>query len=303
VETFTAGDGYRWHYRCYPPVGPERGVVVCVHGIQSHGGWYVYSCSSLARAGYRVYFLDRRGAGMNQQARGDTPSFRRLLADIAEFLCTVRCQTRRPVFLVGISWGGKLAAALWRFHCGLFEGLALVTPGLFARFRPSPRQTVRLLLCRAVAPRRRFDIPLNDPELFTDVPRWRQFIADDPLALHQVTARMVLESNYLDFYLRHKSQWLPVPVLLLLAGRDRIIFNEPTRAYVDFIGLDEKQVIEYPHATHTLEFEEDPDVYIRDLRAWLDRQTQRWTPILELASPAASVPGGNALIDRARRGR
>ena len=79
VESFTASDGYRCHYRRYvpPESGPAvRAHVVCIHGIQSHSGWYEYSCSRLRQAGYLVSFLDRRGAGLNDQDRGDTPNYR-----------------------------------------------------------------------------------------------------------------------------------------------------------------------------------------------------------------------------------
>src|SRR4051812_11264521 len=85
VQEHTASDGYCWKYRRYPVGDTPRAVLVCLHGIQSHAGWYEDSCTSLSRAGYEVAFLDRRGAGMNEAARGDAPSFRRLLDDVAEF--------------------------------------------------------------------------------------------------------------------------------------------------------------------------------------------------------------------------
>ena len=84
IEEFPASDGYRWRYRWYLPPGIPRAHVACIHGIQSHGGWYEHSCQRLCEAGYSVCSLDRRGAGLNQEARGDAPSFRRLLDDLAE---------------------------------------------------------------------------------------------------------------------------------------------------------------------------------------------------------------------------
>src|SRR6516164_3949617 len=105
----TAGDGYRWSYRRYAAHGVMRASVVCVHGIQSHAGWYGHSCRRLAEAGFEVSFLDRRGSGHNETARGDTPSFRRLLDDIAEYIRAQRSQADHPFFVTGISWGAKLA--------------------------------------------------------------------------------------------------------------------------------------------------------------------------------------------------
>jgi alpha-beta hydrolase superfamily lysophospholipase len=268
-EEFTAGDGYRWRYRLYPTPGPARAEVVCIHGIQSHGGWYEYSCTRLAQAGFATSFLDRRGSGMNEAERGDAPGFRRLLDDIGEFL-TDRRREKLPVFLLGISWGGKLAVALQRRHPGLVDGLALLCPGFFARVRPPLAQRLRILWSRLFRPTRLFPIPLNDPALFTAEQRWQQFLVEDPLRLHLASARLLLESVRLDGYLRFCRRYVMVPVLLMLAGQDRIIHNERTRRFVDRFASVDKQTIEYPNAHHTLEFEPDPDHFIADLIHWLE---------------------------------
>jgi alpha-beta hydrolase superfamily lysophospholipase len=274
VESFTTGDGYRCQYRRYAPAGEPRAEVVCIHGIQSHAGWYEYSCTRLAQAGFAVSFLDRRGSGINQEARGDTPGFRRLLDDLADFLRPLREQAKGrglPVFLVAISWGGKLATALQRRHPGLVDGLALLCPGFYAKVRPPFLQRLRILWSRLFGPRRLFPVPLSDPELFTANPRWQQFLRDDPLSLRQATARLLLESARLDMYLRFVRKYVTVPLLLLLAGKDRIIRNEPTRRYVERLPSADSEVIEYPEAHHTLEFEPDPDRFINDLIGWLER--------------------------------
>jgi alpha-beta hydrolase superfamily lysophospholipase len=272
IETFAAGDGYRWRYRHYPPAAAARAEVVCIHGIQSHGGWYEYSCTRLAQAGFAVSFLDRRGSGLNDECRGDIPSFRRVLDDIAEYLRPLRGPGKPAVFLVAISWGGKLAAALQRRHPGLIDGLALLCPGFYAQVRPPFGQRLRILWSRLVAPRRLFPVPLSDPELFTATPRWQQFVRDDALGLRQATARLLIESVRLDGYLRFARRYVTVPVLLMLAGKDRVIRNERTRRLLERWPATDKQLIEYPQAHHTLEFEPDPDRFINDLRGWLERR-------------------------------
>jgi alpha-beta hydrolase superfamily lysophospholipase len=280
-DHFTAADGYRWHLRRYAPAGPARGRVVCLHGIQSHAGWYGASCAHLARQGFAVTFLDRRGSGANQQARGDAPSWRQLVEDIAEFLTAERLRDGAPLpmFLLAISWAGKTATALAARRPELLDGLVLVTPGLCPRVRPPLGQRLRIALARLVAPTRLFPIPLDDPELFTATPRWQQFIRDDPLALRRATARLLVESARLDAYLRWVPRRVKAPLLLLLAGQDRIIDNARTRAYVGRFAS-EREVIEYPQAHHTLEFEPDPGPYFADLAGWLGRRTS--------AEPAAS---------------
>ena len=269
LEEFTASDGYRWRYRRYSAQGQAKAEVVCVHGIQSHAGWYEYSCSRLAHAGFSVSFLDRRGSGVNDAQRGDAPGFRRLLDDIGEFL-TDRQQEKLPVFLLGISWGGKLAVALQRRHPGLVDGLALLCPGFFAKVRLPLIQRLRIFWCWLFRPTKIFPIPLNDPALFTAEPRWQQFLRHDPLRLHHASARLLLESARLDGYLRFCRNYVTVPILLMLAGQDRIIRNDRTRRFVERLASTDRQIIEYPNAHHTLEFEPDANRFIDDLLHWLE---------------------------------
>ncbi len=275
----TAGDGYRWKYRRYAAHGTPRGELVFVHGIQSHAGWYEHSCTRYSQAGYQVSFLDRRGAGMNAEARGDSPGgFRRLIDDLAEFLTALprtaprgHTVARLPVFLGAISWGGKLAVALERRHPGLIDGLMLFCPGFSSRVRPTLGQRLLILLSRLFRPRKYFPIPLNDPELFTANPRWLPFLRDDPLRLHQATARLLVDSVRLDGYLRFVPKYVHVPVLMLLADQDRIVNNARVRAFVNRLATPDKETIEYPRAHHTLEFEPDPERFIADVLAWLDK--------------------------------
>jgi alpha-beta hydrolase superfamily lysophospholipase len=249
-----------------------------MHGIQSHAGWYERSCTYLSKAGFEVYFLDRRGSGMNDVDRGDAPGFRRLLDDLADFLRPFRTpdppdnQGKPPVFLVAISWGGKLAAALQRRHPGLVDGVVLLCPGFCPRVGLPLKQRLAIAWARLTRPHRLFPIPLNDPELFTATPRWQQFIRDDPLSLRQATARLLIESVRLDGYLKVVPGHVRVPVLLMLAGRDRIIDNEPTRRFVERFASTDKEIIEYPDAHHTLEFEPEPERIFADLRRWVENQ-------------------------------
>ncbi len=274
VHTFDATDGYRWRYRHFPADGTPRSRVVCIHGIQSHGGWYEHSCGVLRGAGHEVFFLDRRGSGMNAQDRGDAPCYARLLDDVVEFVEPLRRRTPwRPTFLLAISWGGKLGAALQRYRPGVVDGLILVCPGFFPRVGPSLLERVRIGVSFLVAPQALYPIPLCDPALFTTWPVWQEFLRQDPLALHRATARLFIGSVRLDRYLRQTPAFVKVPVLALLAGQDRIIRNDRTRDYIGTFASRDKEILEYDQAQHTLEFEPRPHPFTGDILGWLEKRT------------------------------
>ncbi|HLJ11088.1 MAG TPA: alpha/beta fold hydrolase [Planctomycetaceae bacterium] len=282
IRTYIASDGYRLHYRHWEPAGATpRAIIVALHGIQSHSGWFTYSSGRLCQAGFEVFYLDRRGSGMNEPSRGHVEDYKMLLADVSQSLADIRRARNRadpppPVILLGASWGGKLAAIVAARNPEVIDGLALLYPGLCSRVRARWDQNLRLKLAEWLRIRnKRVRVPLDDAAFFTDEPRWREFIRSDPLALHEVTVSFLLANRDFDRLLASCPAAIHCPVLLMLAANDQITDNEATRRYVAQFSSQDASVIEYPHARHALEFEPDRDKFIDDLIAWLDRLAPR----------------------------
>jgi alpha-beta hydrolase superfamily lysophospholipase len=273
LHTFHTSDGYAFYYRRWNPADVPKGRLVFLHGIRSHGGWYGHSCARFAAAGFEVYFLDRRGSGLNSTCRGDAPGFRRLIDDMAEFLIDRRRDRGwLPVFLGGISWGGKLAVGLQYRRPGLTDGLILLCPGLKPKVAPPLSRRLRIALARVLRPGRTFPVPLNEPDLFTASPDWQKFIAADRFGVTEATARFLFASFGLDVYLRRAARRVKVPTLLLMAGQDRIIDNARTRAFVASFPSRDNRAIDYPESHHTLEFEPDNHPWVEDVVRWMERR-------------------------------
>ena len=274
AETQTASDGYPIHVLVWPPEGSPRGRVVVVHGVQSHCGWYHNLGRTLASAGYEAHFPDRRGSGSNQRDRGHAPSARRLIDDLAERLRDLRMAAPDvPLTLAGISWGGKLALITAADHPDLVDGLMLICPGLTPRVGVSAGERLRIAWAFLTNRRKLFPIPLSDPALFTAYPEGQRFIAADPLGLREATAGLLATSAFIDRRVKRVPPRVKQPVLLMLAGHDRIVDNARTLAYFKTLASGDRQIIEYPEGHHTLEFEPDPGQYARDLIGWLEAKS------------------------------
>ncbi len=275
IEHIVASDGYRLSARHWRPESPPRGFVVALHGIQSHGGWYEYSCQRMCDAGYDVLFVDRRGSGMNAARRGDAPHGDRLINDVLQVLAEVRRRrdqigSQIPVVLLAVSWGGKLAAITAARRPEMVDALALLYPGLCSRVQPTVIQRARLWLARKLDIRnKRIEIPLNDPALFSAEPRWQEFIRRDSLTLRDVTSGFLLAHQDLTRESLAVASAIHCPTLLMLAGRDRIINNAATKDWARRLGTAAFTLHEYPDAQHTLEFEPQPERFVADLLGWL----------------------------------
>lgn len=270
VIDYVGADGRRLSAHRWDAGESPRARVVFLHGISSHAGWYQRGNEHLADAGVEVHFLDRRGSGIAPDNRGDIDHWNTWIDDVAVYLRLLGKLTPSPVALCGISWGGKLAIAIARRYPNLISSLGLICPGLYSPFEPG---IIRRLILQTPLPRHmqrcRLAIPLRDPALFTDTPAWQAFIRDDPLTLREITWRFAREDRTLTRYVRGSAPRLHMPVLLMLAGRDRIIDNGRVRNFYDQLSSTRKTLIEYPDAAHTLEFETDPQPYFTELVRWL----------------------------------
>jgi alpha-beta hydrolase superfamily lysophospholipase len=278
-------DGVIAHVRHFRPVGVPQGYVVGLHGIQSHSGWYGRSSQLLAEAGFDVRLVDRRGSGLSEGARGHALESTRLISDVITHLQAVGAERdmispAAPVVLMGISWGGRLAAAVAAERPECLDGLVLLAPGIYSRMDPGLPQRLALRLARLAGIRNRtFPIPLGNPALFTDDPAWQHYIAFDPLSLRRVSVGFLNAGEELRKRAESGAGQIHCPTLLVLAGRDRIVDNPPTCAWFDRLASGNKTLVDFPTAVHTHEFDACFEEFLKTLRGWLKSLSAGHVPV------------------------
>ena len=269
---FQAADDRTLGYIAYTAPGADTALVY-LHGIESHAGWFAQAATRLQAQGYDVFCLDRRGSGINRENRGfvsgHVDRYQALLDDIHTFIAPLRERYRR-VILTGLSWGGKLATAHALAYPDDADALVLITPGLRALVDVSLPTKLKVVLFAQLFPESQIASPIA-PEMFTTTPRYLEYIENDPLRLTHATARFYWQSNRLDKYIENNINRLDTPLLLFLAGRDRIIDNAGVVGLLQQAALQEIETIDYPDQTHSVQFD-DPAMLVQDMDHWL-RQT------------------------------
>ena len=275
-ESPLLSDGYRGSFYCWEAQNQSGDCLLYLHGIESHAGWFIQSAEMVNARGWPVVFAERRGSGRSQQDRGHASGYKRLLADV--FYAAGYCRDRWPnrrVHLAGVSWGGKLALAAALKRPELFASLTMITPGLFPRVDLSGRQKLAVLFEHLFKPKVKMPVPLADARLFTDNPEQIAFIEQDELRLHEVTASFFWASYKLDKLIERRGCRLTLPAHLLLAGADRIIDSDKTRAWFENCSAPEKKLSEFADSAHTLELAEDNSEFLRAFTDWLTDQAQQ----------------------------
>ncbi|MCU1347417.1 MAG: hypothetical protein JWO56_447 [Acidobacteria bacterium] len=189
LET-AATDGYNLRYRSWQK-GSDT-LVVTLHGILSHSGWFASMADALLLRGIDTIGHDRRGSGLNGEARGDAPGPRQLLDDLHSVVAPQRDRYRRIVFL-GWCLGTCVALRNLLEHPGDGEGLIMMSPDIFEchldekvqQIFSDPKWDDR------TQPRLRVPIPL---EIYTTSHHLDDFIRCDELKLADFTPRLLRAS-------------------------------------------------------------------------------------------------------------
>jgi acylglycerol lipase len=270
-EELTLDDGYAtgvFHHK--PPTAGKLPPVLYLHGIQSHPGWFFASAHMLAANGHDVFQVTRRGSGANRSDRGHARSAGQLLDDMQAAIRFILEQTGADrLALVGVSWGGKLAAAFCtaRDNTETIASLTLIAPGILAIVDVPMATKLKVGACLLASPRAQCPIPLDDPELFTDNKPMQEFLRTDSLGLHRATVRFMFASRRLDRMItRGGDGCLKMPVTLILSANDRIIDSDATAGLITRL-TDRHAEIMTLSGKHTLEFEEEPGEFHRSLLA------------------------------------
>jgi alpha-beta hydrolase superfamily lysophospholipase len=265
-----ASDGIELHYLrwCSGP-SPPWAVVVFLHGIASHGGWFAETAVDLHTQGVAVYAPDRRGSGRSGGPRGHLNRYEQALDDVDEVVRLVSAEhPGTPVFLAASSWAAKLGVVYAGLRPAPLSGLLLLGPGLLPRVSLSRTRRLVVVLGHLVAPTARLVIPLT-PELYTSNPRYLDAIRADRLHLLKATTRFFWETARLDRGRRRAAAGLRLPLLLLQGEDDAMMDVAGTRHWFSRLDVEDKTYRAYPGAGHTLDFEPDRRRYLADMVGWL----------------------------------
>jgi acylglycerol lipase len=275
----TASDGVNLHYLHWSSGrSPPWAVIIFLHGIASHAGWFGETAADLNRQGVAVYGPDRRGSGRSGGPRGHLERYGRALDDVEEMVRLVSSEHRTtPIFLAASSWAAKLAVVYAAQRPGSLSGLLLLGPGLLPRVNLSPTRQLFAVVGHLVTPTTRLPIPLT-PELYTANPPYVDFIRRDRLRLLEATTRFFWETGRLDRQRGRASAHLNLPLLVLQGEGDKMMDVAKTRRWFSKLGVEDKAYVAYPGAGHTLDFEPDRTRYLADMLAWLSDRRPSGSP-------------------------
>ncbi|MGA2548616.1 MAG: lysophospholipase [Burkholderiaceae bacterium] len=267
--TLLTRDGTRLFYREWL-AEPARAALHIVHGLGEHSGRYAHVARRLNKHGVSVRAHDHRGHGRSHGARGALNSGSDLTADLKLVFDDFARQQRTTPFLLGHSLGGLVAADFATARLSPIRGLILSSPALALAM--SPGQKLLLAATGTLAPRLAVSNGLDISAISHDAAVVAAYRAD-PLNHAKVTPRLVNYMLEAIASVQRNAMHLSIPVLLLVAGADRLVPPEGSRQFFEALPSGGGTLRWYDDSYHEV-FNESADRRARaleDLTVWLDQ--------------------------------
>ena len=266
----TAADGTALFVTDYLlPVAQARGSVLVMHGLGEHGGRYRHLARFFNACGLSVRCYDHRGHGRSGGARGDVHLGDPIVQDAGIVLDDFATRFPAPPYLFGHSMGGLFAARFALSGSSPLRGLILSSPALAVRLNAFQRAMLGAM--GRVAPW--LALPNGLP------PRYLSHDADavsayrnDPLVHGRISARLMQSMlGAIDFCQAHAGE-LRIPVLMLVAGDDRLVDADGSRRFFAQLPRSTAQLQLYDGFYYEVFNELDAARPFEDLRVWLAQQ-------------------------------
>ncbi|TAJ84275.1 alpha/beta hydrolase [Reyranella sp.] len=269
-ETFDSAGGVKIFLRAWLPHAAPRAVVVICHGVNSHGGQYLWSGAELSKAGFATYALDLRGRGKSDGERFYVEDVADYVADVAG---TVRIAKQRhpglPVFLLGHSAGGVTSAVYTLDNQAELAGFICES---FAFQVPAPGFALAAIKGLShIAPR--LPVLKLKMEDFTRDPQALAALNADPLTAHEVQpAATVAALVRADERLREEFPTIKLPVFILHGTEDKATVPAGSQFFFDTVGSTDKALKLYEGHYHDLLNDTGKEGVMADIVAWIDKR-------------------------------
>ncbi len=258
------------YYQSWLPDGDPKAVLLIVHGLAEHCGRYMNVVDHFVPDGYAVYGLDHIGHGKSDGTRVFVERFTDYTDTLKIFFDMVRAwQPEQPIFLVGHSMGGLIAASYLLDHQDDFAGAVLSGPSVKPPDGISP---VTLFLGKTlsnIAPKMGL-LALEADGVSSD-PAVVQAYVNDPLVYTgKTTARLAAELLKGMQHLTAEAGNITLPILIVQGGDDKLVDPSGAEMLYASVSSSDKTLNVYDGFYHEVFNEPEHERVLADVGTWLE---------------------------------
>lgn len=267
TEMLTMADGCKLFLRSWE--GKGRDVLLLMHGLGAHSGWFIHMGNELAARGLSVYAVDHRGFGRSEGLPGHVERSESYIEDLVAVIKEIRSRHAGARFsILGHSMGGIFATHLAAKHGDLLDGVLFLNPWVQDTAKTSLGMTLGVFGGGLVRSKRPWRTP-GGPEGMTTNPEAVTMLENDPYWRRELTANFLLEIFRMRLQVLKLAPRITIPAMVMQAGQDKSVVPEASRKLFDTLGSSDKTWKFYQEYAHDSELEVDRTQLDADIVEWV----------------------------------
>ena len=266
-ETIDSAKGLKIFVRSWVPPSTPGAVVVLCHGVNAHGGQYLWVADRLVAAGYAVFALDLRGRGKSEGERFYVEDIADYVSDLANTIALAKSRhAGLPVYLLGHSAGGVVSATYVLDNQSQLAGFICES---FAFQVPAPGFALAAIKALShIAPR--LPVLKLKNEDFSRDPKAVAALNSDPLTAHEVQPAITVAALVrADERLHDAFPTITLPLLIMHGTDDKATVCKGSQFFYDTAGAKDKTLKLYEGHFHDLLNDVGKEQAMADVLQWI----------------------------------
>lgn len=272
--TIQMSDGANIFYRAWLHPDVQRPVLLLMHGLGAHSGWFIDMGNSLNEQGLTVYAIDHRGFGRSDGVRGHAPEQLTPVRDAQAVLTQIHLRhPDAPLSVLGHSLGAIYALQVAADDSAAAQprlaGMILVNPGIAVTWKvPLARQIVMAAGGMSGSTRQWSLAPGH--ELMTANSEAKRMLDTDKYWQRTQSAAFIYQVLLrLRNAAMKRAPQIHTAALVIQCEGDLSVVHSASRRCYDILGSADKTWKTYPGFGHDFEFEPGRAVLDADVAAWV----------------------------------
>ena len=242
-------------------------MVMC-HGVNSHGGQYLWAAGQFVAAGFAVFALDLRGRGRSEGERFYVEDIADYVSDVAGDRALAKSRhPGLPVYLLGHSAGGVVSATYMLDNQAQLAGFICES---FAFQVPAPGFALAAIKgISHLAPR--LPVLTLKNEDFSRDPKAVEALNNDPLTAHEVQPALTVAALVrADERLHEEFPPITLPLLIMHGTGDKATVCQGSQFFYDTAGSRDKTLKLYEGHYHDLLNDLGKEQVMADIVGWIN---------------------------------
>lgn len=267
-------DGTSIFYRAWLHPDAQRPVLLLMHGLGAHSGWFIDMGNSLNEQGLTVYAMDHRGFGRSGGMRGHAAQALSPVHDAQAVLDEIyRRHPGTPVSVLGHSLGAIFALHLAANDTAAAQhrlaGMILVNPGIAVTWKVPIGRQLGMALGGLSGSTRQWSLAPGHESMTTNAEAKTMLDTDTYWQRTQSAAFIYQVALRLRTSAMRRAPSIRTPALVIQCDGDLSVVPAAARRCYDMLGSADKTWKTYPGFGHDFEFEPDRAALDVDVAAWV----------------------------------